>query len=94
MATRLLAALGLALALLLCGCTYSHEEPGLFRVRNHSPGPSEPAVVLPPPEQPGNADLPVAGETVWTTGEGAEVTVRFAVHALRRIPGATVLRRS
>ncbi|MFL6063688.1 MAG: hypothetical protein ACJ72G_03350 [Friedmanniella sp.] len=91
MATRLLGALGLALALLLGGCTYSHEEPGLFRVRNHSPSPSEPAVVLPPPVQPGNADLPVAGETVWTTGEGAEVTIRFAVHALRRIPGATVL---
>jgi hypothetical protein len=90
-ATRLLAVLGLALALLVGGCTYDHEEPGLFRVRNPSPSPSRAAVVVPPVVERSNVDLPVAGERVWTTGEGAGVTVRFAVHAVRRIPGATVL---
>jgi hypothetical protein len=91
-ATRLLAVLGLVLALLLCGCTYSREEPGLFRVRTTpSPRPSATGVVAPPLVAPSPADLPVAGERVWTTGEGEAITVRFAVHALRRIPGATVL---
>ena len=100
-ATRLLAVLGLVLALLLAGCTYSRDEPGLFRVRSPSPAPStSPTAEM--PEQPAGtdtsgtdpvdpSDLPVAGELLWTTGEGAEVTVRLAVHALRRIPGATVL---
>jgi hypothetical protein len=90
-ATRLLAVLGLALALLVCGCTYSHEEPGLFRVRTPAPSPTASGVVAPPPVVRSPADLPVAGERVWTTAEGEEITVRFAVHAVRRIPGATVL---
>jgi hypothetical protein len=90
-ATRLLAVLGLALALLLCGCTYSHEEPGLFRVRTPSSSPSATGVVAPPAVERERVDLPVAGERLWTTGEGADVTVRIAVHAVRRIPGATVL---
>ena len=38
-----------------------------------------------------NPDLPVVGEAVWTSGEGLGLTVRIAVHAVRRIPGATVL---
>lgn len=44
-----------------------------------------------PPLEPGNPDLPVAAETVWTSGEGLSVTSRLAVHAVRRMPGATVL---
>jgi hypothetical protein len=43
------------------------------------------------PPQPTNQALAVAGEAVWTTGEGLRVTVRLAVHAVRRIQGATVL---
>jgi hypothetical protein len=92
-APRLLAALGLALALVLGGCTWSREEPGLFRVRSPSPTPApDPEPPGPLPAAPlGNPELPVAGDLVWTTGEGARVTARFAVHALRRIPGATIL---
>ena len=94
MALRLLGVWALVLALVLGGCTYSREEPGLFRVR--SPSPSSPASPpLPEPDTenagPVNPQLPVAGETVWTSGEGVGVTVRFAVHAVRRIVGGTVL---
>jgi hypothetical protein len=87
-AWRPLAAL-CALMVLLAGCTYSEREPGLFR-------PSEPHISetskperLPPRKT--NPALPVAGEAIWTTGEGLRVTVRFAIHAIRRIEGATVL---
>jgi hypothetical protein len=77
-------------ALVLSGCSYSREEPGLF------PKPSEAPETTEAPEprllpQPTNQALPVAGEAVWTTGEGLRVTVRLAVHAVRRIQGATVL---
>ena len=44
-----------------------------------------------PPIRPTNPRLPVMGERVWTTGEGLRVVVRLAVHAVRRIEGATVL---
>jgi hypothetical protein len=92
-ATRLLAVLGLVLALLLCGCTYNHEEPGLFRVRSPSPAPAPTAsdAARLPRAASSRTDLPVAGERVRTTSEGARVTARLAVHALRRIPGGTVL---
>jgi len=95
-APRLLVALGFALALVLGGCAPPSEEPGLFRVRSPSPSPALPLDDDPlPTTSPSVSDvepvLPVAGEVVRTTGEGAEVTVRFAVHALRRITGATVL---
>lgn len=93
MAARRTAALGLALALLVGGCTAPAEEPGLFRVRSPSPAASSPPPEPPAPDptsRPAVA-LPVAGEATRTTGEGAEVTVRYAVHAVRRMPGATVL---
>lgn len=78
----------LALALVLGGCTYERQEPGLFR-----PPPATPtsAATSLPPVQPTNPELPVAAETVWTSGEGLSVTSRFAVHAVRRVAGATVL---
>jgi hypothetical protein len=86
---HLLSAL-VAAALLLSACTYSREEPGLFQPRQSNPPQREsPEPRLPP--QPTNEALPVAGEATWTTGEGLRVTVRFAVHAIRRIQGATVL---
>lgn len=76
----------LALALLvLTGCTWSGSEPGLFgkHVRAESPSP-------PAPER-ANPSLPVAGETTWTSAEGQQVTIRFAVHAVRRAADVTVL---
>lgn len=80
-------ALALALGLALAGCTYSRVEPGLF-----GPRPSE-APVTPsrPPVDPPNPELPVAAEREWTSAEGLSVTSRFAVHAVRRMAGATVL---
>ena len=89
-ARKRLAAVAVAVAtVMLAGCTYSAEEPGLFPSRVPSQDAETPAAPLPP--QPTNPELPVAGEAVWTTGDGLGVTVRFAVHAVRRIPGATIL---
>ena len=80
-------ALCLTLALLvLTGCTWSGNEPGLLQRREAPTGPPSPAA--PPPTNP---KLPVAGETTWTTAEEQRVTVRIAVHAVRRAPGLTVL---
>ena len=36
-------------------------------------------------------DLPVVGEAVWTSADGLDITMRLAVHAVRRIEGATLL---
>ncbi len=33
----------------------------------------------------------MAGESVWTSADGLDVQVRFAVHAVRRVDGGTVL---
>ena len=72
----------------LGGCVHTSEEPGLFgRAEEPTAEPSEPV-------QRGstqNPQLPVVGETLWTSDEGLALTVRIAVHAVRRIPGATVL---
>jgi hypothetical protein len=38
-----------------------------------------------------NPELPVAGEAVWISADGLDVQVRFAVHAVRRVDGGTVL---
>ncbi len=88
-ASRLLGVLALVLTLALGGCTYAREEPGLFRTR--SPAPAPVPSEAPVPVELTNPELPVAGESVWTSGEGVALTARFAVHAVRRIPGATVL---
>jgi hypothetical protein len=80
-------ALCLALALLvLTGCTWSSDEPGLLQRRDPSSDSSTPAAPAST-----NPRLPVAGETTWTTAEGQQVTVRIAVHSVRRGPGMTVL---
>ena len=87
-AWRSLAAL-CALIVLLAGCTYSEQEPGLFR--QTAPQTSETSEPEPLRPRKTNPALPVAGEAIWTTAEGLRVTVRFAVHAIRRVEGATVL---
>ena len=81
-----------ALALLLTGCTYSQEEPGLFGLASQAP-PTEPGPSQSPeqPLPPTNPELPVAGEAVWTSAEGLEIQLRLAVHAIRRVDGGTVL---
>ena len=79
-------ALVLTLALLvLTGCTWSSNEPGLLR------GGETEELTSPSPPAPTDPALPVAGETTWTTAEGQQVSTRIAVHALRRAPGMTVL---
>src|SRR5829696_8409747 len=69
------------------GCTYAKEEPGLFR--NNAT--SSPTVETLPPPAPTNPELPVAAEAEWTTAEGLHISTRFAIHAVRRIQGATVV---
>lgn len=79
-------ALVLAVALLvLTGCTWSDNEPGLFGKHQDAESPSPRA-----PES-ANPSLPVAGETTWTSAEGQQVTIRLAVHAVRRAAEVTVL---
>jgi hypothetical protein len=87
--TRLAASLGVAV-LVLTGCTYSSQEPGLF------PSPSRATEASPPsanrfPPQKTNPNLPVAGERIWVSGGPLAVTMRIAVHAVRQVEGATVL---
>lgn len=77
-----------ALVLVLTGCTWSAEEPGFFPSRP----PTQTTSPLPPrPLETDNPELPVAGDMVWTSGDGQQVTSRYAVHAIRRLAGATVL---
>ncbi|HET9649387.1 MAG TPA: hypothetical protein VFP34_14320 [Microlunatus sp.] len=77
----------LVMGLLVASCSPPREEPGLFGNRRPRPtsGASSPAV------EPTNRQLPVLGEQVWTSGEGLDLTMRFAVHAVRRMAGGTVL---
>lgn len=89
-ARRLLVGL-LLLVVGLPGCTYERSEPGLFRERAPSPRPSGRAQPAELPPRPTNPALPVAGEQIWTTADGNQITVRIAVHAVRRGPGFTVL---
>jgi hypothetical protein len=80
-----------AAAVLLCGCTYDTREPGLFRTREPTVEQSTERRDRVPP-QPTDPDLPVAGERTWVSASSRlAVTVRIAVHAVRRIPGGTVL---
>jgi len=76
---------------LLPGCTYADEEPGLL---GRTPAPTaapRPSSNNLPPAPATNPALPVLGEEVWTSADGLGVQVRIAIHALRRISGATVL---
>jgi hypothetical protein len=79
-----------ALAVVFAGCTYSREEPGLFPPAVSSQTPTTTERPRLPPRKT-NPVLPVAGQAIWTTAEGLRVTVRFGIHAIRRIEGATVL---
>jgi hypothetical protein len=80
-------ALCLVLSLLvLTGCTWSDDEPGLLQRREAATAPPSPAA----PART-NPRLPVVGDTTWTSAEGQRVTSRIAVHAVRRGPGLTVL---
>ena len=76
---------------LLVGCTYANEEPGLL---GRTPAPTvapRPSTNNLPPAPATNPALPVLGEEVWTSADGLGVQVRIGIHALRRISGATVL---
>jgi hypothetical protein len=81
-----------AVLALTSGCTYSADEPGLFP---EPPARTE-STVLPGDGRfqplPTNPDLPVAGERLYVSGfSRLPITIRLAVHAVRRVEGATVL---
>ena len=85
-----LAVLASVAVLALAGCTYSTDEPGLFpspQPRTQAPSPTRSGF----PPQETNPKLPVAGERIWVSGGQVPVTMRIAVHAVRRVEGATVL---
>jgi hypothetical protein len=90
---RWLVATLLLVACLVTGCTYDRIEPGLFRrpISKETTAPPlhpvTPNETLPSP----NPDLPVVGEAIWTSADGLDITMRLAVHGVRRIEGATVL---
>jgi hypothetical protein len=85
--TRLAASVGVVV-LALTGCTYSAQEPGLFPPRtSEAPQPSPNRF----PPRKTNPNLPVAGERIWVSGGQVAVTMRIAVHAVRRVERATVL---
>ena len=75
---------------LLAGCSYATEEPGLFGRTPASSDRPQPSVDKPMPPAT-NPALPVLAEEVWTSADGLGVQARIAVHAVRRISGATVL---
>jgi hypothetical protein len=83
-----------AALLVVVGCTYSEREPGLLDRDAPQPTVGPPSSQSPPTATPlpvANPELPVAGEAVWTSADGLDVQVRFAVHAVRRVDGGTVL---
>ena len=91
---RSVAATAAAALLVVAGCTYSEQEPGLLERETSQPSVGPPTGTSPPSATPlpvTNPELPVAGESVWTSADGLDVQVRFAVHAVRRVDGGTVL---
>jgi hypothetical protein len=83
----------LLLACLVAGCSYDRAEPGLFgraRSRETTAPPIRP-VTRDESAQVPNPELPVVGEEVWTSADGLDITVRIAVHAVRRVAGGTVM---
>lgn len=83
-----LAAVIAAACVLSTGCTYTTEEPGLFRTGT-SQSPTIEKTQSPP--EATNPNLPVAAEAEWTTAEGLNISTRFAIHAVRRLQDATVV---
>jgi hypothetical protein len=78
---------------LIAGCSYDRTEPGLFDrsiPRETMAPPSRPVSVDESAQTP-NPELPVVGEATWTSADGLDITMRIAVHAVRRITGGTVL---
>jgi hypothetical protein len=88
----LLAAL-LTLACLVTGCSYDRVEPGLFGRPMTQETTAPPIRPVTPDEssQVPNPELPVVGEAIWTSADGLDITMRIAVHAVRRVIGGTVL---
>ena len=78
----------LGLALVLTGCTYSEREPGLFG-RSPTPSSTETQPPIPPPDS--TAAIPVLGEAIYRASDPIDISVRIAVHAVRRVLGGTVL---
>jgi hypothetical protein len=85
---RRLSAACLGLVLLLTGCTYSEREPGLF---GRSPAPASTETRSPTPSPDSVTTIPVLGEAIYRSTGRIDVPVRIAVHAVRRVPGGTVL---
>jgi hypothetical protein len=83
----------LILACLITGCSYDRTEPGLFgrAITRETTAPPIRPVTPDESAQVPNPDLPVVGEAVWTSADGLDITVRIAVHAVRRVAGGTVL---
>lgn len=83
----------LSLGCLTAGCTYNRAEPSLFdrpRTRETIAPPLRPVTPV-ESAQVANPDLPVAGEAIWTSADGLDITLRIAVHAVRRVAGGAVL---
>jgi hypothetical protein len=87
---RRLGAACLGLVLLLAGCTYSDREPGLF---GRTPAPeTSPTDTRPTAStRDGIAAVPVLGEAIYRSTGRVDVSLRIAVHAVRRVPVGTVL---
>jgi hypothetical protein len=82
----------LILVCLVAGCSYDRQEPGLFGQPVTQDTTAPPIHRAAPEErQVQNPELPVVGEAIWTSADGLGITVRIAVHAVRRFPGGTVL---
>jgi hypothetical protein len=78
---------------LVAGCSYDRAEPGLFGQATSRETTAPPIRPVTPDEsaQVPNPELPVVGEAVWTSVDGLDITMRIAVHAVRRVAGGTVL---
>jgi hypothetical protein len=86
-------AMVVVLACLVAGCSYDRAEPGLFErpmTRQTTAPPIRP-VTPDETQQVPNPDLPVVGEAIWTSADSYDITMRIAVHAVRRVAGGTVL---
>ena len=83
----------LVLGCLVAGCSYERAEPGLFNrpMTHETTAPPLRPVTPDDASQVSNSELPVVGEAIWTSTDGLDITVRIAIHAVRRVTGGTVL---